>query len=496
VTTSVFKSAVLTNLTPENIKAGVSIAGVQGSLTVPPSCSSDGQTECVVTNSFKAADTNGISAKVLAGETVAGISGGVTLPIDSRVLSGDAYGVPGNTKTGLIQNRGTWDITLSFPGSGYYEAISNLPPNSAWKSTKMIVGQLGGINDCVPPGTEQSCFVTSPHFAAPLCAGGDVGTCVVKTPFKAINSSELVAFNIKRGEIIGGVAGIFPSASAPLPRYQSDLDTDLSTSSDSTGTSLTNFVTQLTSDGSFEFWDRAGVRRTGSGSANLLPENIKSGIEIDNLSITGTYSGTAVTVDPWDLRYGVEVAGTTGKLKVNCRNMANLSVFDYLNDSLVGVWDTIDDFNNNLVSPPSANPWSDNKFRCGYNSLDLGDQTWELASLSPKIAKDLITNMLWTRPNTNIFTWDNAIQACNDLDIPNFGADWRLPTEKEALQAYAHGIFDLKNDLFISDSNAPFWTSTTFSSVTSSALTVLFARAGAGSTHQTKSSSQKVICVK
>ena len=184
---------------------------------------------------------------VLSSDTVDSASGTLTLPSASNVLSGSGdYGVAGtsetpsyspdfpaasnvldsdttNSVTGTIATQGSWNLTTSFPGAGYYTGISNAP------------------------------------------AAGD----------------------LKRTIQVNGVTGDFPSSSSPLPRYSSNSGASTATTG-SDQTDLTNFITQVKTDGTFEYWDSQGVRRTGSGDNDITNANVASGIDFENLSITGS----------------------------------------------------------------------------------------------------------------------------------------------------------------------------------------------------------------
>lgn len=67
-----FPSSERARLLPGNIKAGVSIAGVTGTLTSagPADCAADGEVACVSTAGFPAANAAGLASKVLSGQTV------------------------------------------------------------------------------------------------------------------------------------------------------------------------------------------------------------------------------------------------------------------------------------------------------------------------------------------------------------------------------------------------------------------------------------------
>jgi hypothetical protein len=64
------------NLQPQNIRAGIKIGSVVGTLVAADAvCSQDGETSCVTTEAWPAVSTQNLAAKIIMGETVAGVSG-------------------------------------------------------------------------------------------------------------------------------------------------------------------------------------------------------------------------------------------------------------------------------------------------------------------------------------------------------------------------------------------------------------------------------------
>lgn len=89
----------LSNLQAANIKSGVMIAGVTGSLAVEShvACTANNQTGCIATATFKAADLSNLSASNLkSGVTVAGVSG--SLVTEAHVTCNS------NNQTGCVAN--------------------------------------------------------------------------------------------------------------------------------------------------------------------------------------------------------------------------------------------------------------------------------------------------------------------------------------------------------------------------------------------------------
>jgi len=188
--------------------------------------------------------------------------------------------------------------------------------------------------------------------------------------------------------------------------------------------------------------------------------NIKSGVTIAGVS--GTYIGVAP--DPWDVRVGTTVNGVTGKLKVNCRNRVNSAIFNYdgpiggiglsavNSGTAIDIWDTIDDMNNGSAGlPPSiVTAWGTNT-DCGGVGTAVDDNVWtDVTTTAGGVAssctatatrctmKDKITGLWWSKLQSPS-TWDVALSTCDSLDYNGY-TDWRLPTQKELMEGYTHGI--------------------------------------------------------
>jgi hypothetical protein len=466
----------------------------------------------------------------------------------------------------------------------------------------------GTLSDCVTDG-ETGCLATATFKAASMAgfAAGDVeiGTTIAGVPgtanftpsncasdgasnclvngstYKAAAVSNLTAGNIKNGVTIGGVAGLYPSATYPLAGATATADL-----------TATDFTTQVKSATAFEYWDSAGVRQTGNGDANIVASNIASGV-----TIFGT-AGTLTSPDPWDLRIGKTVVtptGTvTGKLPVNCRNTANLTVYDAqmpavgvsgpaastatwnitdgtsfvsignklqliastapggftngsyyyvvavsfptfalsataggpaitatsagaasmqlikVGDGTAHLWDTIDDYNNNNTGLPSqlVSGWSA-ATQCGGIEITAGDaNVWRdvtttgngVTSSNCSISVthcsylDKISGLEWSKASGTTLTWPAAVAYCDGL-THNGKSDWRIPTQKELMNAYQHGIRSTQSTNFVSDFYNPFWSGSSVASFTAFAS---FVDLSNGSTNggNGKDSTFSVICVR
>ena len=397
----------------------------------------------------------------------------MTLPTNSNVLTGSGtYGVAGtsvtpsyspdfpaassvldsdttDSVTGTVTTQGSWNLTTAFPGTGYYTGISNAP------------------------------------------AAGD----------------------LKRSIQVNGVTGDFPSSSSPLPNYTSNSGASTATAG-SDETDLTNFITQLKSAGTFEFWDSEGVRRTGSGDTDITNANVASGVQFENLSITGSAAtGSNCTGDgqtscltttqyksvdtnaltAWDIRQGKSAGGISGSIAFY-KNAIDPAIYDQdgLPDNTAStagstndIWDTIDDYANNGTFPSGvpASPPANWHIATGANWTDItisADTTY----------RDELTGLEWTDDDATTRTWSTAVSYCDGL-THNSRSDWRLPTQKELMQAYTNGIWGQKTALSLSNSN--YWSSSTDSNGTSDAWRVYLC--SGYTTINNKTTSYRVLCV-
>lgn len=358
-----------------------------------PECTANGSVGCVTTTSYKSADfTNLLAGNIKSGVTVAGVAGNVTLPVASDVKTGSAsYGTSGT------------QFTPSY--SPDFPDVTNV------KTTDTVNGAAG-----------------------------------------TLDLSNLLAGNIKSGVTVAGVGGQYPSATYTLTGDTGTADLDSST-----------FEDKIKSATAFEWFGPDGVLYSGAGNADLnTAANIASGVTI--FGMTGNLVASE-TPDAWDLRAGTTVGLVTGKLKVNCRNAVRLSgttgFFDNTTSPAAAgsdIWDTIDDYYGLPAFTDFPSFWSVANNYCGGvddpNSSSDDDNAWRdvtttngtMASTCEATAanctmKDKISGLKWSKLASLGPVWQDAITTCNGLTHNGQTAgSWRLPTQKELLEAYNHGI--------------------------------------------------------
>jgi hypothetical protein len=158
---------------------------------------------------------------------------------------------------------------------------------------------------------------------------------------------------------------------------------------------------------------------------------------------------------------------------------AGSMVFLVADNSVAEAWDTIDDdFGFSAVIPTSYSGWSTEN-NCGGIEAAPGDQniwsdvtttdgvTASTCALTPLNCslKDKVSGQEWSNKMAGATTWPAAISYCDNLTY-NGKTDWRLPTQKEMMTAYAHGMastITASNWLSLVDTQNYFWSATTVS---------------------------------
>ena len=199
-----------------------------------------------------------------------------------------------------------------------------------------------------------------------------------------------------------------------------------------------------------------------------------------NCSVSGVFKAANVTgISTWDLRAGLSLGGITGALKTNCRNAVS-TAFNW--DGAVGslpntaqsggaaydYWDTVDDYNGFAANKVTA--WSSDTYCDSSTWTDVtttnGGSTASTCAASPAACqyKDKITNLVTTKVVSTSSTWSAAVNACASSTYGGYAAGtWRLPTHKELMSQYEHGIVSLVSANFMTLANMQnyFWSSST-----------------------------------
>lgn len=425
-------------------------------------------------------------------------------PVPSLNLLADAvqFPAPSSGGVGMLkltaeQDGVTQDVSLVYSGNGSYPVISED------KSKICSDVQFYDLNGTLQTGT-RNCSGSS---LADCNQDGQVN-CKAGGMFIAVDKSKLSSGNIRKNISIGNVVGEYPSSAYPL--VGSGGVTDLLEGI---------FEAQLRTSSAFKWFDSQGNMHTKSGDPDLQPMNLLAGVDI--FGVSGTIVNCAsdgqkdcianssfraakmASFSTWDIRYGKTIAGVTGMI-VSSKNMTgSFDNTDSPASSGVDVWDTIDDYNNNFlfpVTPPSG--WlaamGGNWIMDAMNDSGVGGGTTGNNGCDGSedcVFQDRYTGMKWTKDMGTRTSWADAITYCHELTYGGYN-DWRLPTQKELMQAYINGIWSQKHPVKLSIvSTSSYWTATTQSSQTVEAWFVNLASGNAAAVEKS-TSGFRAICVR
>ena len=392
----------LENVIPGNIKNGVIIAGVSGTLvpethedctglaqtdciataayptgysigTTLSDCNSNGQIGCATTSTYRSADiSNLIAANIKEGITIAGVTG--------NVVQEQHANCTGNKQTGCI-------ATTTYQSAD----LSSLNENVI-KSGVTVAGTTGNL-------------IQESHTN---CTDNNQQGCITTASYRSASFSNLTSANIKSGVIIAGVSGIYPSSTALIEGASSVADLDTAT-----------FDAKIKSTTDFEWFDAAGNRYQRGGAATIIAGNIKSGVTV--FGVTGTIDTTAP--DPWDVRKGVVIGSITGLVNMKCRERDG-------------------------AAPAGDQCWGESYQDITHN----GQSTCASYPADCKI-KDRISGLLWAKSGGQK-TWVNANTYCANLVVDGTSG-WRLAEKEELQRAYIQGLANGTG--IVADGNVGYW---------------------------------------
>lgn len=394
------------NIQPAAMVKGYSLAGVTGTFDPnqpePVPCTKDGQSECIATKDYVAVARAKLKpANIAKGVTIPGIAKG-DYPSAKNPLAGydpAAVVLTGQGLANALQKKGSVQF---WNKRGERQVVSidvGLEPRN------IAVGKsIHGIKGVMKRDTFPDCSTTKLY------------NCKVKQGFVAVKTSKLLQEHFRKGIKIGPITGSYPSASSPLT----------TATKDTLGLTESNFSDSLSQNTTFEFFRPDGTRQTYQGDVHLQPMHIKRGLTV--LGKTGQFQGLdgGDQFDEFDILKGHTVAGIEGKLDPYCGTKGTCRQ-DY---------------------------WQDRSVR------DDGSRT-TCQDSSTCLFYHNITKVTWLMPKMNGATsWTLATQTCQNLRHGGH-SDWRLPTQKEAMQAMVHGMGKLGySSRYQNTNNASLWTST------------------------------------
>ncbi|MBC7530208.1 MAG: DUF1566 domain-containing protein [Oligoflexus sp.] len=482
------------NLKAENIKAGIVIGTIEGIVKPSPiDCNAGNLSGCVTTSTYRSMDLSAATAMTDLTMTNFNATIGTAAAFEFWDSTGARNQVTGtsnlsvdNVKSGVM----IFGVTGDYPSATYTlsSASGTADLDAATFDAKAKSGaafeywnSAGGYQT----GTGDADIIAS-NIVSTATIFGLTGNLTAP--------AAIDPWNVRVGSVINGVTGQLKTSCrnrANTSLWDTSVPYTVSTV-DATADTLTITGHSFTSNMTV---------RVGASTA-------PTGITINST----TYY--VIVVDANTIKLSA-ASGPGAQVDITAVG-SNVTIYAW-SDGTLHWWDTIDDYNNNLVYPTSlVASWSSDT-DCNYsNWQDLtADGACDTAA-DNCIMKDKISGLTWSESHpvaaaaaaTTTLSWQKAIQHCNNLSFGGF-TGWRLATQKELMEAYIHGIRDVgyngvgtiralgsthNNNLFILDIDQSFWSATAVSdNATDSWILNLFT----GYTFSySKSSAYQVLCVR
>jgi hypothetical protein len=443
-------------------------------------------------------------------DTVDGAAGTLTLPVVGNVYTGIVYGVAGTGSTGTLTvptaaNVRTVNGTFGQAGTTVTPTLANCSTDGGMGCVAVAGYKAADMTNVVAAKIKNGVTIAAvvgdyPSATNPL-AGADTTADLVFATFDAkikaattfewfdsagtryVNAgdADIVDTNISSSANIFGTQG---TVTAPVPPNSWDVRI---------GTTINGVPGQLKvacrNSANPGIFDADGIFKSATADASLDTFTIPSHGYVDNTAIRFT-TQTAIAGLSGTTTYYVRLSTTnTFKLSTIVSGTpidftsigAGIKVYKW-GDGIRDIWDTIDDLNNGstgftAVSKPAA--WTATNFCGGVGVASTGavwtDTTTGTCNGSGADCrfKDNITGLEWSETQASYdnvplaSAWDKAVTTCRTSTFAGaFAESWRLPTQKELMAAYEHGIYSAANANWITKAqmdNAYFWSSTTLS---------------------------------
>jgi hypothetical protein len=301
--------------------------------------------------------------------------------------------------------------------------VSSLPDSEVCRGTKFY-----GISGDVRSGTKecQASTTAVPMTSQqnlPTCdANAQIG-CVTNQKYRSADLSNLSPANIKAGVNVAGMVGDFPSKNSPLPGERSLLPENI----------------------------RKGVEFMGVVGTLAEPQECSADGAIGCLTTTRFRPVDTESISPWDVRSGVVLGGTYGEIEF-ARNAGDETTYDSSNMPGEPLENpaTVEDYNRGKTTEmrsPAGWPAATAKNFRRTTEVPVknarGDVTSNAAACGEGeicVVTDLISGVTWGNPLVDDANFDQAVTVCSSLVLGGH-SDWRLPTQKEVLQAFIDGIW-------------------------------------------------------
>jgi hypothetical protein len=282
-------------------------------------------------------------------------------------------------------------------------------------------------------------------FAPPCSVDGETG-CVTVTGYPAMNAA-IAGPKILAGQTLATVSGLAPVRPA-----------DCAAENAVNCVAVSNFPAvnkSIIQNNAYKIHPAVNIAGVQGTLATCNTDNQTGCYTVSTYPAVDKASFTE-----WDLRNGKTIAGKVGKL-VFSKGHASFTFYDRLSGSgsnpgadfydtvidgaalppneIAGLTNASDNFATNPISDANGNGACDNGEEC--------------------VLVDKITGLNWTKKSPNQVSWDDAINYCYTLNKAGIaGGNWRLPTQKELMQAHIDGLYSKYMELELT---LPVWTATT-----------------------------------
>ena len=375
--------------------SGTTVNAIAGTATAaPPDCSTNGATGCVTTSTYQSGDLTTLTeGNIKNGTTIAGVVG---------LYPNATYKLPSASGTADLENA-NFDAQVKSATAFEYWNSAGARQTGAGDADITAANIADGVSIFGTTGT-----ITSP-IAWDLRVGSSIvtpsGTVTGKLKVNCRNRVNLTRQDMDLGRSVSGIASNILTTTAAHGLTNNQAVRLHFATAPVTIANTTTYYVILLSTTTFSL----------------------------SMTTTGSAPGPALTIAAY--------------------SAAGLTVHKWL-DGTADIWDTIDDYNANAAGlPPSiVTAWGNNTDCGGVETTADDANVWKdvtttgdgtttstcAATSGNCTMKDKITGLHWSKLQA-LSSWSMAVQKCDTL-IFNAKDDWRLPTQKELMEAYTHGI--------------------------------------------------------
>jgi hypothetical protein len=434
-----YYSSVTNMPTAASIVSGTTVLGLNIP-AAPTVCSNDGDNGCLVLgpNFAAAAVSASLANNILHPSKIGGITGNVFLPSEADVK----YGVQFGASSALTGNMLLGPTVSPCASNNQIDCVANPDFPSVQKSsieenapkflnTLNIAGVTGGLSICATAGTS-NCYL--PPYD------------VTNQLLKALNtSSDIGPWDIRTGKSVNGILG--------------ELKTNCR--------NRTKTMTNQPLNGEVFNYSPVTINLTNHGITNGSEITVNFSQYIQNLP-SGNYYAIIQTDNAIQLSYTATLAPITLSIPVPAPPTYLPTATITRNQGIGFITQTSDDFlaqsfpawgavtdcagvDSSTVETDNNNVWRDVTTSNGNNT-----STCE-ASPENCTFQDKISGLWWSKYQAASVTWSAAASTCENLNAFahagnisvgfNGKTGWRLPTQKELMEAYTHGIRSVPSDL-------------------------------------------------